>query len=600
MASLLIYRGGQYVPASVTELQAALAAMGAATAGHTHAELMTAAERTKLANLPEFTEAGEALATAADAQAQRTALGLGPLAAMTLPEAQAAVSGYGEENWDLVVLGDSYANLNSRPQYSFATVEAISGIRLLYVTPDSSPVVGAAAEEFRAADGAFRWSSGGGALGPWTVLQPGMNQVPNGAGAVAIIGARPRQFPLTDATGSDTLANNVVDAWGAEGDFAVFNTRAGWIFNPVAVHGIGGDAAHDLLLRINQAMTVTPEGVPYSRKPGWVYLTSFGANDVVGGGGSDADSISKIRQILDTIKTFGIRVIADTMPARLRATSTPLNIAEQDKFRAINRLYREYAAKNSSWFYLADSFSTTALQSAKDVSPASDMLVDAAHISQKGAWLRSTALLRRMSAVIESARSRFRARMQTSENVHPAFGLAGTSGTLGTGVTGTVPTNLAVQRIGTGSDITCTASIVSAATLGVDDADGNWLRLQISNPGATTQSICCTRNASLASWGVAVGNRVYGAHEIHVASATLVDQISTVVNLKQSSTTLTSVLSANRTTSFYYRPVSGIACTPVRTIPATADNIDCMLRVYVRAGGSADVYMRLPALMLAD
>lgn len=513
---------------------------------------------------------------------------------------QTSVSGYGEENWDIIVLGDSYANLNTRPQYTFADVEAIAGVRFLYVTPDSAPVVGAVSEEFRAADGAVRWSSGGGAFGPWAALQPGMNQVPNGAGAIAIIGARPRQFPTADAAGSTTLANNIVDAWGAEGDFAVFNQRAGWIWNPVAVHGIGGDAAHDLQLRLAQALAATPEGVAYSRKPGWVYLTSFGANDAVGGGGSDPDSITKLRGILDSLKAGGYRLIADTMPARLRATSTPLTVAEQEKFRAINRFYREYSAKNSAWFYLADSFSTTTLQSAKDISPAADLLVDAAHVSQKGAWLRSTALLRRMSAVIESARSRFRARMQTSENVHPAFGLSGTSGTLGTGCTGTVPTNLAVQRIGAGSDITCAASIVSAATLGVDDSDGNWLRLRINNPGATTQSICATRNASLSSWGVAVGNRVYGAHDVHVAAATLVDQISTVVSLKQSSTTLTSMLSANRTTSFYYRPVSGVAVTPARQIPTAADNIDCMLRVYVRAGGSADVYMRLPALMLAD
>ncbi len=517
-----------------------------------------------------------------------------------LARIQSSALAYGEENWDIIVLGDSYANLNIRPQYTFAEVEAISGVRFLYVTPDSAPVVGAVSEEFRVADGAVRWSSGGGAFGPWTVLQPGMNQVPNGAGAIAIIGSRPRQFPTADTTGSTTLANNVVDAWGAEGDFAVFNQRSGWVFNPVAVHGIGGDAAHDLQLRLAQALAATPEGVAYSRKPGWVYLTSFGANDVVGGGGSDADSITKLRRILDSLKTGGYRVIADTMPARLRATSTPLTVAEQEKFRAINRFYREYSAKNSAWLYLADSFSTTTLQSAKDISPASDLLVDAAHVSQKGAWLRSTALLRRMSAVIESARSRFRARMQTSENVHPAFGLTGTSGTLGTGCTGTVPTNLAVQRIGSGSDITCTASIVSAATLGVDDSDGNWLRLQINNPGATTQSICATRNASLGSWGVAVGNRVYGAHDVHVAASNLVDQISTVVNIKQSSTALVSMLSANRTVSFYYRAVSGVLVTPARQIPAGADNIDCLLRVYVRAGGSADVYMRLPALMLAD
>lgn len=53
MPQLLIYRDGKLVQATAAEAAEALAALGAAAAGHTHAELMTASERAKLANLPD-------------------------------------------------------------------------------------------------------------------------------------------------------------------------------------------------------------------------------------------------------------------------------------------------------------------------------------------------------------------------------------------------------------------------------------------------------------------------------------------------------------------------------------------------------------------
>lgn len=53
MPQLLIYRDGKLVQATAAEAAEALAALGAAAAGHTHAELMTASERAKLAGLPD-------------------------------------------------------------------------------------------------------------------------------------------------------------------------------------------------------------------------------------------------------------------------------------------------------------------------------------------------------------------------------------------------------------------------------------------------------------------------------------------------------------------------------------------------------------------
>lgn len=126
MPNLHIYHNGQLVQATADEVAGARQALGAAAEEHTHTGLMTQAQADKLAGLPDAAalagslagkaslvggkldpaqvpdiapvssvngKSGSVVLTPADIGSVRQE-DLGPLALMTLPEAQAAVSGY--------------------------------------------------------------------------------------------------------------------------------------------------------------------------------------------------------------------------------------------------------------------------------------------------------------------------------------------------------------------------------------------------------------------------------------------------------------------------------------------------------------------------
>jgi len=292
----------------------------------------------------------------------------------------------------------------------------------------------------------------------------------------------------------------------------MLNSLLGWRFDILRQPaGYGGVMAAEMLALVND--------IAVSSGAAWAHV-SCGLNDLYAVEGSLDGSPDPVVAIADDImESVDALIAADIRP--ILQTVPPVVVEAPAAVRnAIVRL-------NSRLTTLAAARPTVVLVDVWSLLATGTPLVladndtyDRVHLTPRASYTVANAILAQFQSLLSERLTSILAN-GTSGTLYSTQSraiFAGTGGTLGTGVTGTVADGWTVSRLGSP---TCAASIESGADM------GDWQRIVVSGVAdAGANLVAATVHGNIAS-----GDEVYASAKIRLASMTAVRLVRLAVNM---------------------------------------------------------------------
>jgi hypothetical protein len=488
----------------------------------------------------------------------------------------------------IVGFGDSRIQFN-RDNWRTATSSDFKGIPIggygwwsRDVTASVSS--GAGTLEYRASDKKMRLTLAGDTAGAWTDVVAGYNTLTSGNGTTTMtfpLNSFTR-LPVSDQTVDLGALTSMWRGYRSDGALVRMLAQWGWPDQEPDIYGFGGGTEADFL-----------EILPWLRAQLTVPSTVFyqGITNEISAGTSGATIISRMRQIIDTLKADGHEVLIIGNCARWgTAVSTPMTAGQITASQEV----RDWLLGQEGFIDLFPPTCDTA--NLADLRPKAGILADTVHFGGRGAQavgvVGGTYLKRRYGAGT-------RIKASDTDNKWPSGfpGLtSGGTGVNGTTITGVVPNGWGVQLVSGTAAVVC--SVEERA-----DAPGEYLFnveitattatfVQLSGSGATT---------TLAALGLVVGDRVRFRPIMHIKTASGVDAVRPYLLFTGLTPTTTleacrSGLTSNAAEGFAVGGPVDLS-TPAQAIPTGTINVRPFVDLYVDAGGSLKVALAAKILV---
>lgn len=422
---------------------------------------------------------------------------------------------------EIAFIGDSRTRYGLRNWYKGAT--ATTNVTALPIDYLGTAGVGVNADttgalEYRAADKHVRWITAiaGDTQGPWTPLQLGRMTVESGGAGrgLTMVVRSLATMPGADVTVAFTLTASMyyLTGWDSTGGIAAYGfqtevvsrLRNGPSFDYL---GAGGAMSHEMV-----------ELLPwYAAQAGTtgIDVIRCGTNDISNTSISAATTIANMTQVFNARFALGRRLVICGEPARWGVnTSTPLTTQQRADLIAVNKAYRAFCDARPDTTRFVDLLSLSVDAGWSDLRPATGYLVDTVHDGFLGASEFGAAIAQ---ACMELGARRAPPRMRgDTTNLMPAGMFAGTGGTAGAGVTGTVPTGFSAARRSGDADISAVSSLVART----DGQRGNWWQLAVTATAASQRMDMSRTADTLASLGLAAGDVVEFEVDAEVSALT--------------------------------------------------------------------------------
>lgn len=455
-------------------------------------------------------------------------------------------------------------------------------------SPDVTCQTGSATLEFRAADGAARFTAPSDTAGAWTALVAGYNVIPSGTNSIRlIIGAKMDLLPATDQTISLAMSQ-AYNRYQSQTYWTWTQQFTKNYFRLVSALGVGGDCSHHVLDRIGQIWEIDAWGNAVTDAPGYVCVL-VGTNDVGDGSITSGTILSNIAAIASYIKSRGAVPILCTMTARDSMPAGWFTTMQE-----VNDGIIELGVSDDS-IICVDLFSATVNHLLSAGATVTNYTTDGVHLSNLGGYIAgkeiATVLNYYTGGRNGAASSRF-AGGQSNKFKNGQFINVG--GSKGAGITGDVAQYYSGSH--TGAGLTAVASLVSSV------GDSNWQRYVCTgaslNESLVHQLLSTNVDTygTLAAMGLVAGDRIYAEVEYSASSAAVVRDITLSLGMANP-TTYTYFAYAGYDVSIYKQSLpdaafSGKIMTPVITIPSDVAKIRLLASVGFGAAGSVTIDFR--------
>jgi hypothetical protein len=373
----------------------------------------------------------------------------------------------------------------------------------------------------------------------------------------------------------------------AEGYFVHANNLLGAPFNFVGSGAIGGKTAAEVL--VEQVPAALASGARYA-------FLSCGTNDVHASGVSGQVAAERIIAVVRALADGGMIPVWSTLPARSSAGSAARLAAHLD----CNDRLRRYAYLTSNPGIFWDAFRHTVNNTSAVSEPRAGLYYDTTiHPGTIGAYYLGKALasvlrpLIKLTPIMAYGLEDVTTATSRPSNLltNPTF--AGTGGTAGTGVTGTVPTSWTVDwatRTGSG---TLAASIVDVTDLQSGLPTAKAIQLVLGGTPAANDVIRITQ-ASGINTNLAGGDIVSSECNLTLTSPAL---LSVVSSRLQTNTTESTWNGINNQTAGNY-PETFSATLKTRDMPVSGSGAASQARFDVRitcsGAATGTILMSLP------
>lgn len=316
-----------------------------------------------------------------------------------------------------------------------------------------------------------------------------------------------------------------------------------------------------------------------------IAVVEMGINDFVPARGNQPASvvISRAMASYDRLRNAGIYVIA---PGIIPVSSAWIpdgdpKLADLDTY---NAFLAARAASDLGFRYV----DMTSVFGAASGRPVAGLMRDGLHKTDKGSYLYAQLVNAVLAPMVTAGE--FRSRDPLVSNSYPSFGLLGTGGTAGAGVTGLVATNFTAARASGDATIVASKEVISGSL---------EKQVFVVTPGAATSrltmNLATASNPLLSTLGWAVGDWVQLTTTIELSAWDgWVRATGQVAAGTSAATLFNSILPRSQGSTANTLPTDGYALAFVSApfqIPATSDRIrtsatGALLDCYVLGGAS--------------
>lgn len=502
----------------------------------------------------------------------------------------------------IATIGDSRANYGYRPMWKSAVIHSAGSYNGLPIylrgcgfAITSDDVTGATCMlEYRASDGALRWTAPGDTAGPWTLFGKTTiwNKIQSGTVDKWLYFGihRNTAWPATDVTLSVDVSGSMLYGKEARGYFpwltaklkkrhadieylAVANQTTTGLFNSIAAHNEGVTGGIDLIRIGTNDITVATDAVLAES-----ILETMKAN---------------MRAYIESRFANNRFVILLGETARLKSGTIASSPVALDSWQLkmlldYNFWLEQFAANNYETCRYVDLYTSTVDGTAIDGRPTARALIDHVHDSILGAIDIANKIVTQLQPEILHKGQSYPvgnplALMGTNYSLQ-ATSAAG----LGTGASGVTPTTITstlAQAAGT-----CT--VVGSAVARVDDVGGNWFRMVCAATANSSIVQWRTISKTLATLGKFVGDTIRFEVELSVVNGTLVNYIDVFMLFTGAAGSAGVYLMSKHTVTTPDESsvsFSGIFEAPPAIIPVGTTAIQCYVYVGLQNGGSAQV-----------
>ena len=451
------------------------------------------------------------------------------------------------------------------------------------ISPSASAVF-----EFRASDASVRYTAPNDTAGAWTPITRGLMKLESGStGLECLVGVRVDLLPVSDATYNVTFSNTSTISNSCVGYWNHAQMLSGQLLECVSVQGISSDSLAHINARVSDIFEYNSYLEPISKRPGYVVVQG-GTNDVFLYSRTAEDIKSDINSIVSTIKNNGATPILLTITARNSATTQLFAIMQEVNRHILN------IGRTDANVIVVDTFKGTRDPAVLTGAAIANYLIDNAHPSILGAYrigkCVADTLVARIGGGVKGSSEH--AHGGDTANFYTNVACIGTAGAAGTGVSGTVPTNMTVNR--SGSSISTAVSVEQVAN------ELPWVVLTSSGATAGDSANLLLSSRVACSSSVAAGQRVIGEVEFSASSFSALRRIDLFIDCYNSTTLTSQYIYASKlygsTESSYSIPdttISGIIRTPIDVkIPDGTTSLGMWCMAVYGASGSGTVKFR--------
>lgn len=502
-------------------------------------------------------------------------------------EAAAAVVNkvFGISGW--VALGDSRAQYNERPYKTTAwTSEALSGVTPIGVLDNATNGTGSV--DYSTTLG-IRWSSSGTeSYGAWYSAAPGVHDIVDGLGYRLRIGVHSASgLPGSSVARSLTVGGSAIVGYQANGIVTWLARYFGGAI-PVETWGIGGITAVNLA-----GQTLSQILGRIDDKSTKCAVILCGTNDVSGvsSDGNIEAIVSAERNIwLALAASFGAVLIIEEHARFVGGTSNALGSSSQKCIRAINAAARVFADSNRSNVRVIPALAATVAPSSVSLTPRTGALEDGVHPSIECCQFigaRGAQIAAEIVAVADATNALLKP-VVSADGATVAFGgtqglQVGTSGGHNAGSSGPLSTGWTAIR-NTGSD-----AMVCSKVARTDMPGHEWQRAEVASASGAVQHDFRLLAITLASMGLAAGDRVRFAVELSVNQCSGAGTFEPFWQFNEPAAIMVwALISTGGTTAIGTHGVMWYV-SPEITIPAGCTTMGFRVRMNAASGGSYQV-----------
>lgn len=476
---------------------------------------------------------------------------------------------------DVAVIGDSRGQdgLKSWKNLSAASWDGMptsGGFCAVGITDDAN---GNSTLEYRASDKHLRWTAPGDTAGPWTEAFAGRNILASATAGFEIdIGITSYTgLPGTDKTISTNTTGTLALGPRAYGPVPRALSQLRWLKRTYQMLAVGGATTSNVV-----------EMLPWLEDEAGgagVDIFILGTNDISGSVAS-ATIIANLEAIYDARIALGRKLVIVGETARWGAnSSTPMNATQIGIFDDVRAFQQEYAAAHPRDAEFIDTYPLTYDSGQTDRRPATGMLRDHVHPSNRGAQVVG-------AAIAAALRTRGGAGTDISSadanNLFANGYINGSGGSVGTGCTGTMPTGWGSSR--QNSNVSCATSVVARD----DGFAGSALKIEAAASGGAGYALIEANTLSLATLGISVGDTVRLEFSVSVRSASGLNYVRPqIYQLGPSPSIIMEALDPGG--SNYHGNEDALFVTPPTEIFTGCTGLKIYFFVACADGGSADV-----------
>lgn len=436
----------------------------------------------------------------------------------------------GKENLlinEIAFIGDSRNYYGQRNYYRTASTLDNKNVQLFFDGVGHDILTGTSGTlEFRASDKAFRWTAPSDTAGAWVAL--------GSAGWMTLQSGTPNKelhvatqiysnMPLTDQTITVDITTTSAVKYIGNNSPAMVQVYGRLRCNqPYKMLGIGGLKTIGMVEAIPYLTTV-------AGGKGGVDVIRIGTNDISDGTISSATMIANATTIFNNRLAIGRKLIICGEPARWGVnTSTALTAQQLSNLIALNKFYKDFANSNPSTCIYLDFYGLSVDPNYTDGRPYTNYLRDVVHDGIQGALEFGNAIYTTLKTFGFQGDTNYPTRGDTS-NIFPVGSMAGTTGTIGTGASGTVRTGYSLSR-SSGSDATVVGAVYTRLS------PHKALGQTITVTGITAGNIIKFRSLglTLAALGWTAGDNIQWAVDLEVVSATNITSITMSMDFNDS------------------------------------------------------------------